>query len=68
MIRAPFEVSGEGGSFRVKVQAASMRRAEKVLRSKYPNGDVRLVLPIDGEDFFTDHGEGEKIEGQSHLK
>lgn len=52
----------------MKVQAASMRRAEKVLRSKYPNGDVRLVLPIDGEDFFTDHGEGEKIEGQSHLK
>lgn len=66
-MRAPFEVSGERGSFKVKVRAESVRRAEEVLRSEYPDSEVRLVFPIDGQDFFADRGEDEGIEGQTPL-
>lgn len=59
MLRAPFEVSGEEGSFRIVVPTMSMRRAEEALRSRYPGCDVRLVFPIDGHDFFADSGRDE---------
>ena len=72
MVRAPFEVSDNGVSSRVMVLAESLRRAEEVLRSKYPDkypdGEVRLVFPLDGEHIFAGHGEGEKIEGQDLLQ
>ena len=68
MVRAPFEVSAERGSFKVKVRADSVRRAEEVLRSEYPGSEVRLVFPIDGDDFFADHCEYEEIEGQTSLQ
>ena len=67
MVRAPFEVSDNGVSSRVMVLAESLRRAEGVLRSKYPEGEVRLVFPLDGEHVFADYGEGEQIEGQDLL-
>lgn len=62
MIRVPFEVSGEEGSFRVTVRAASMRRAEEDLRSRYPGGEVRLVFPLDGNDFFAGNAKDEELE------
>jgi hypothetical protein len=67
LVRAPFEVSDNGVSSRVMVLAESLRRAEEVLRSKYPEGEVRLVLPLDGEHIFAGHCEGEEIEGQGLL-
>ena len=67
MVHAPFEVSDNGASSRVMVLAESLRRAEEVLRSKYPEGEVRLVFPLDGEHVFAGHGEGEQIEGQDIL-
>ena len=68
MVRAPFEVSDNGVSSRVMVLAESLRRAEEVLRSKYPDGEVRLVFPLDGEHIFAGHGEGEEIEVQDLLQ
>jgi hypothetical protein len=68
LVRAPFEVSDNGVSSRVMVLAESLRRAEEVLRSKYPDGEVRRVFPLDGEHIFAGHGEGEKIEGQDLLQ
>lgn len=62
MIRVPFEVTGEEGSFRVMVRAASMQRAEEDLRSRYPGGEVRLVFPLDGNDFFADNARDETLE------
>lgn len=62
MIRVPFEVSGEEGSFRVMVRAASMRRAQEDLRSRYPGGEVRLVFPLDGNDFFAGNAKDEGLE------
>ena len=67
LVRAPFEVSDNGISSRVMVLAESLRRAEEVLRSKYPNGEVRLVLPLDREHIFAGHGEVEEIEGRDFL-
>jgi hypothetical protein len=64
LVRAPFEVSDNGVSSRVMVLAESLRRAEAVLRSKYPEGEARLVFPLDGEHIFAGHGEGEQIEVQ----
>ena len=66
-MRAPFEVSENGASSRVMVLAESLRRAEEVLRSQYPEGEVRLVFPLDGEHIFAGHSEGEQIEGQDLL-
>ena len=68
LVRAPFEVSDNGVSSRVMVFAESLRRAEAVLRSRYPEGEVRLVLPLDKEHIFAGHGEGEEIEGQDLLQ
>src|SRR5215210_937172 len=67
LVRAPFEVSDNGVSSRVMVLAESSRRAEEVLRSKCPEGEVRLVFPLDEEHIFAGHGEGEQIEGQDLL-
>ena len=67
LVRAPFEVIDNGVSSRVMVLAESLRRAEEVLRSKCPEGEVRLVFPLDGEHIFAGHGEGEQIEGQDLL-
>ena len=67
LVRAPFEVSDNGVSSRVMVLAESLRRAEEVLRSKYPEGEVRLVFPLDGEHIFAGHGESKNVEGQSLL-
>jgi hypothetical protein len=69
LVRAPFEISDNGVSSRVMVLAESLRRAEEVLRSKYPEGEVRLVFPLDGEHILVGgHGEGEEIEGQDLLE
>ena len=67
MVRAPFEVSDNGVSSRVTVLAESLWRAEEMLRSKYPEGEVRLLFQLDGEHIFASHGEGEQIEGQDLL-
>jgi hypothetical protein len=64
LVRAPFEVSDNGVSSTVTVLAGSLRYAEEVLRSKYPEGEVRLVFPLDGEHNFAGNGEGEEIGGQ----
>lgn len=64
-MHAPFEVSDNGVSPRVMVLAGSLRRAEAVLRSKYPEGEVHLVFPLDGEHIFAGHGE--EIEVQDLL-
>jgi hypothetical protein len=67
LVRAPSEVRDNGASSKVMVLAESLRRAEEVLRSRYPEGEVRLVFPLDGEHIFAGHGEREQIEGQDLL-
>jgi hypothetical protein len=49
----------------VLVLAESLRHAEEVLRTKYPEGEVSIVFPLDGERFFTSHGRDQQIEVQA---
>ncbi len=45
---------------RATVQAESIREAVSITRGRYPGRDVRVVFPIDPEDFF--------IEGQAKAR
>jgi hypothetical protein len=52
MIKISMEV-GEGATLsRATVQAESIREAVSITRGRYPGRDVRVIFPIDAEDFF----------------
>jgi len=54
MIRVCIEV-GEGAALsRTTVQAQSIREAVSITRERYPGHDVRVIFPIDPEDFFIE--------------
>ena len=45
----------EGTSLsRATVQAETIREAVSITRERYPGRDVRVIFPIDAEDFFID--------------
>ena len=39
---------------RTAVQAESIREAVNITRRRYPGRNVRVIFPIDAEDFFID--------------
>jgi hypothetical protein len=49
------------------VLAESLRHAEEVLRTKYPEGEVSIIFPLEGECFLTSHGRDQQIEVQDLL-
>jgi hypothetical protein len=52
MIRVSMEV-GEGGALsRATVRAESISQAVSITRERYPGRDVRVIFPIDPEEFF----------------
>lgn len=63
MVRIAIEVYDEESPIMVSARAASIRRAEDIVRSRYPGSEVRVVFPIDGDGFFTDDGGHEEVEG-----
>ncbi len=62
MVRVALEVSGAESPFKVLARAASIRRAEDIVRSRYPGNEVRVVFPIDGNGFFADDDGCEGLE------
>ena len=48
------QVREETALSRATVQAESIREAVNITRSRYPGRDVRVVFPIDPEDFFIE--------------
>jgi hypothetical protein len=45
----------EGGALsRATVQAESIREAVSITRGRYPGRDVRVIFPIDAENFFIE--------------
>ena len=54
MIRVSMEVREETALSRATVQAESIREAVNITRRRYPGHDVRVVFPIDPEDFFIE--------------
>jgi hypothetical protein len=45
MIRVPTEVNDDSGRLIVTVQAVSIRRALELVKSRYPDGEVRVSFP-----------------------
>jgi hypothetical protein len=54
MIKVSMEVREGATLSRATVQAESIREAVSITRRRYPGRDVRVVFPIDPEDFFFD--------------
>ena len=60
MIKVSIEVREGAARFRVGVRADSIDRAVSIMKGRHPDRDVRVVFPIDPEDFFV--GGPRKIE------
>ena len=54
MIRVSMEVREGTALSRATVQAESIREAVSIARGRYPGRDVRVMFPIDPEDFFIE--------------
>jgi methyl coenzyme M reductase gamma subunit len=48
------EVREGAAPSRATVQAESIREAVSITRGRYPGRDVRVIFPIDPEDFFIE--------------
>jgi hypothetical protein len=64
MVRIDMEIYCAGDPIRVSARASSIRRAEDIVRSRYPGSEVRVVFPIDGNGFFDEDGGQEGIEAE----
>ncbi len=60
MIKVSLEVREGAVLSRVAVQAESICRAVSIVKGRYPGREVRMVFPIDPEEFF--------IEGPEKLR
>ena len=56
MIRVSVEAREGDDLFEVTVYADSISGAVGIARSRFPGYDVRVVFPIDGEEFFGGRG------------
>lgn len=54
MIKVSVEIRSGTASFRVGVQAQSIRRALSVLGKRYPDSLVKVSFPIEPEGFFIE--------------
>ena len=52
MIKVSMEVREGPALSRATVQAESIREALSITRGRYPGRDVRVIFPIDAEEFF----------------
>jgi hypothetical protein len=65
VIRVAVEVREGATSLRETVSAESVREAVSSVRELYPGRDVRVVFPIDSEEFFVG---GQKETGAAWTK
>jgi hypothetical protein len=54
MIKVSMEVREGAALSRAIVQAESIREALSITRERYPGREVRVIFPIDPEDFFIE--------------
>jgi len=54
MIKIYLEVREGEVLSRVAVQAESIRQAVSIVKGRYPGLEVRIVFPIDTEEFFIE--------------
>jgi hypothetical protein len=53
VIRVSVEVHSERARFRIAVWAETIERALSLARAHYPGGEVRVMFPIEPEEFFV---------------
>jgi hypothetical protein len=53
MVKVSVEVRSGTVRFRVGIQAQSIRRALILVGGRYPQGQVRVVFPIEPQGFFV---------------
>ena len=58
MIQVSVEVREGGTPFRVAVQAESIGLAVSIVEGRHPGRDVRVVFPINPEEFFLGEDRG----------
>ncbi len=58
MVRVSVEVREGDDLFEVAVYADTISQAVATARGRFPGHAVRVVFPIDGEDFFGGHRRG----------
>ena len=58
MIRVLLEISEGAAPFRLAVEAEGITEAVGLIEGRHPGGDVRVVFPIDPEEFFVEDGKG----------
>lgn len=58
MIKVSLEVREGVDLSRVAVQAESIGQAVSLVERRYPDREVRVVFPIDSEEFFSEGPEG----------
>ncbi len=69
MVRVSVKVREGSDLFEVAVHADSISDAVGIARDRFPGHDVRVVFPIDGEDFFGGRGaEGDGAEAGGGLR
>ena len=56
MVRVSLEVREGTERFEVTAHAGSISEAVGATRQRYPGGEVRMVFPIDGDEFFGEDG------------
>ena len=54
MIKVSMEVREGAALSTAMVQAESIREAVSITRERYPGRDVRVIFPIDAENFFIE--------------
>ena len=55
MIKVSMDVREGATLSRTTVEAESIREAVSITRGRYPGRDVRVIFPIDAEDFFIEN-------------
>ena len=69
MVRISVEVRSGAASFRVGVQAPSVREALAMVAGRYSHGDVRVAFPIEPESFFVSGPAGAAgMAGSEHAR
>lgn len=62
MVRVSLEVLEGADRFEVAAHADSISRAVGATRRRFPGGEVRVVFPIDGDEFFGGESAGGSAE------
>ena len=64
MIGARIRVDDAEGSFTILVYAESLRKAERTVKTRYPDSTVSIAFPLEPECYF---GGGPPAEGNADL-